>query len=212
LSLKIIKSPDLVTFISSRDLNAERKYLQKIKATYFVLANGRRLHFVNDSRTRRIIFVGDGKYPPNRKALKFIRKLVTIHKYLPNIFVIGDGYKDSGNSRLVILGYLPDESVYFKGDILIAPIWTGAGVKTKVVNALESGLDVITTSEGSVGISPHPKLQIANSHSDFAKKIMELINSEIDVEVDEQSIFELDESLKAVDWLKSRSKRNSGKS
>jgi glycosyltransferase involved in cell wall biosynthesis len=77
-------------------------------------------------------------------------------------------------------GYSQDlPSALNQADIYVAPIFSGAGIKNKVLEAFSMGLPVIGTREAFAALEvANDKHCIICSKEDFGKKIIEVMNSE----------------------------------
>lgn len=92
------------------------------------------------------------QYYPNQEALFFIK--TDIVPYLDSskciVLVAGldsEKFIDRGDSILG-LGFVNDiDSLVAISDLVIAPLFSGAGVKIKIIHALSFGKKVLTTSE-----------------------------------------------------------------
>ena len=57
------------------------------------------------------------------------------------------------SKNIIYAGFVEDINVYFKGaDIFINPVTDGGGIKTKLVEALGSGMIAISTRSGAIGV------------------------------------------------------------
>lgn len=97
-----------------------------------------------------------------------------------NVFIIGGGLPNEQNKRIETndnihyLGFLEDPSqIISESILLIAPIFHGAGVKVKVVEALALGCAVLGTDIAFEGISIEDAefVLTANSIDEFILKI-----------------------------------------
>ncbi len=78
------------------------------------------------------------------------------------IFICGKGLPASFNDlqaysgrNIIHAGFVDDISVYFKAtDIFLNPIMSGAGIKTKAVEAIAYNCNVVSTTLGALGIIP----------------------------------------------------------
>jgi glycosyltransferase involved in cell wall biosynthesis len=115
-----------------------------------------------DSRSRRIMFVGNYDYPPNAAAVE-----LTIEQILPAIWgrcpgarfsVCGAGIPDTWrrrwtDSRIEWRGFVPDLSVeQRRSAMLLAPLTAGGGSKLKVLESMAAGLAVVGTREAVSGL------------------------------------------------------------
>jgi hypothetical protein len=167
---RILPHITLVSFISERDLRAEKNYLTKKTSVFFILPNSSLEREVRDSIETRFVFVGDGTYLPNKRATDFLINLYTLFPELPPTHIYGRGYEGISNDKLIIHGYDPSE-VFFARDIHIAPIFFGAGVKNKVALPASNGLHVVTTHEGATGLKDLPNVHLAENYKNFATQM-----------------------------------------
>jgi hypothetical protein len=175
--LRKIHSVDLTTFISEKDGIFHSRFVDVCKANSFIFPNNLATAGAFESKRSRIVFIGDGKYGPNKAALKFIHEILN---YLPanySIEIIGKDF-ESNNPRIINHGYVSPDNLYGKLDIHLAPIFAGAGINNKVVRPLALGLPVVTTTFGMNGIKPSGNLRIAHTPKEFASNILDLINKE----------------------------------
>lgn len=188
---------DIVTFISERDSLWEVA-LKRAANKKFILSNSYKIKSLTSHGPQRVVFIGDGNYLPNRKALKFIEKIADL---LPNdmkITVLGRDI-NSSHPKLILKGYVDEKDLYKYRDIHIAPIKVGAGVKNKVAGPLLHGLNVITTRNGANGIRSVDNLHIAKSAEDFADTILRI--SDLKVSSKSDNVFARDESSELASYL-----------
>ena len=101
------------------------------------------------------IFVGDMRSIQNQTAVQFICDNIDLIPSNVNIIVVGRAKHLPSNhgNNLVFTGFVKDVNQYFEtADVLIAPLITGTGLKTKIIEAFAHGLPVITTEIGAEGI------------------------------------------------------------
>ena len=82
------------------------------------------------------------------------------------------------DDRVVVYGYLSDQELddlYGRTRQVIAPLRFGAGVKGKVLEAIQKNRPLVTTSIGMEGI-PHADtvMHIADSADEFAARVIEI--------------------------------------
>jgi hypothetical protein len=99
----------------------------------------------------------------------------------------------------VILSRVSDDELYGVGDIHLAPVFSGSGIKNKVAEPLFYGLKVITTKHGSNGLMQSKKLLVRNTPKEFAEAIKLALASVFPRELD--SIIEVDESTEVLKIL-----------
>jgi hypothetical protein len=190
---------DLITFISRRDSELEKNWWSK-RSQAKILPILDLDRDVNADTSLRLVFVGDGDYLPNRNAIRFLEKLPQFLDPGTEIYLIGKNLENS-NSAFVNLGYVSAEDVYRKGDVHLAPISEGAGMKIKVAVPLWNGLRVIATEEAAIGFCLTPQLFIARTPLEFAKVINRLGRSSVDPFHPREAIF-LDSDMEEIrQWV-----------
>ena len=160
---------EILSFISRADLNKHLGF--GISANKFVLP----IHFqpvaVSYSSQSRFVFVGDGKYPPNQKAVQFLDKLG--RSIGEKILIIGRGYKNQNSFKhCEFAGYQSEDAIYKANDIHLAPIEGGAGIKTKVALPLYLGLRVIASPQAANGMRDSKNLWIAENINKYTEALM----------------------------------------
>lgn len=126
-----------------------------------------------------ILFVAGFGHPPNVDAAVWLVQeiLPLITQRLPGVrlFLVGSNPTDEVQSLesegVVVTGYVDDVTLarfYRDARMALVPLRYGAGVKSKVVEALQQGLPLVTTSVGAQGL---PGLDGACSVVDDAEAI-----------------------------------------
>lgn len=117
------------------------------------------------SNDKIYLFNGLLNYKPNLDALKailehinpllskngtFDYKIIICGKGLPDSL---NNLKDYANKNIIYAGFVDDISLYFKAaDVMLNPVQSGGGVKTKMVEAIAYGATVVATETGAAGI------------------------------------------------------------
>ena len=105
-----------------------------------------------------ILFFGNMGRPENyNAAIEFIENVLPKLKTVGARFVVLGGnaekLKKYEKKNVTITGYIKNPDEYFANSaIFVAPIKQGAGIKIKVLEAMSSGIPVITTEVGIEGI------------------------------------------------------------
>ena len=105
-----------------------------------------------------ILFFGNMGRPENyNAAIEFIENVFPKLKTVGARFVVLGGnaekLKKYEKKNVTITGYIKNPDEYFANSaIFVAPIKQGAGIKIKVLEAMSSGIPVITTEVGIEGI------------------------------------------------------------
>jgi glycosyltransferase involved in cell wall biosynthesis len=108
----------------------------------------------------RFIFLGSEFHFPNKEGLEWFLNSI----YIPNdnniewpIFITGywsDIFKRKYklNKKIIFTGYLQNFEEIFKNSVMVAPIISGSGVRTKILEALANKIPVISTPFASEGL------------------------------------------------------------
>jgi polysaccharide biosynthesis protein PslH len=137
----------------------------------FVVPNGTNLvrMEINDAsiekkyRSSTIIFLGAFDYEPNKTSLLFCLKEIwpDVLKKNPDLrfCIVGRRAPDSLRSELEkvrgvqFIGEVDDIYPYLvDAKVLLAPMFSGGGMKNKILESLSVGTPVVTNSEGATGI------------------------------------------------------------
>lgn len=114
----------------------------------------------------RVVFLGGDNYGPNAESLVEIDRVARIlagnAPRLPIVFeAAGAVTRDLDLRHVRRLGYVSDLAELFTHDaVLLAPVRSGSGVKTKVLDAMAHSVPVITTSLGTEGLAVEPESEI----------------------------------------------------
>ena len=159
--------------------------------------------------TYDILFWGAMNRPENEEAaIWFIHKVMPLLDVLDVRFVIV-GNKPSkklikmSSNRVVITGYVEDESVYFEKSLcFVAPLINGAGIKVKIIEAMSSGIPVLTNDIGIEGIPAKDEVDFfyCREPQDYAKIIKELIEDpKIEKKISENSMMLINKNFNLTD-------------
>ena len=137
-----------------------------------------------------LLFIGGFNHPPNLDGLMWFVKevypIVTSNLEEVKLHVVGSNMpqhvKELASKNIVIEGYMDDGdlmTLYEKVRLSIVPLRYGAGVKGKVLEALNKGVPVVTTDIGAEGIPESQNCLIIENEADsFAQKIINIYESE----------------------------------
>ncbi|MCP5179932.1 MAG: glycosyltransferase family 4 protein [Pseudomonadales bacterium] len=126
-------------------------------------------------RICNILFLGAYNHPPNRQSFEYIidqmlPRLVTVLGDGFQIHVVGPGTEKFGalvqnsafRDRIQIHGFVEKlQDAFSTMDIALFPIFSGGGIKTKVLDAMAAGLPVVTSPDGVHGLADLPEESVA---------------------------------------------------
>lgn len=140
--------------------------------------------------SRNLFFMGNLRAIQNRTAAEFI--VFKLAEQLPDhrIFIVGAGeesFKSSSRSNVTFTGFVGDYAEIACGcSMLINPVISGTGVKTKILEALAAGIPVLTTNLGVEGLIG-------------AEEILEKGLLVSDIENFSAKVLQLEQRLKKID-------------
>lgn len=138
-----------------------------------------------DTKIEKLIFLGGEDHAPNKDAINwYVNDIAPLIKEYSNIklHIIGKWSKTSiknfSNNSIYFSGFIDDIISYCKNSIMLVPVRTGSGIRTKILYAMAQGIPVISTSVGCEGIlvEDNKSIIITNTASDFSDKIKKMLN------------------------------------
>ncbi len=139
----------------------------------------------NKVQKNSILFWGAMNRRENIDAILWFSKKIFIHvlSVQPDsiLYVVGTTpsrkISDLKSEHIFITGYVENPMEYFeKCEVAIAPLRFGAGIKVKVLEYLEAGLPVVSTSVGAEGIDDK-NLFITDDPKIFSNQIIEIFKN-----------------------------------
>lgn len=171
--------------IEVEEVSREAPHLKVRSIPLYILPDSEPASY--DMRERQdILFVGGFNHPPNVDGIVwFVEEVLPlVSAKCPEIklHVVGSNPTDAvdalQNEQVVVYGYLSDEeldTLYGRVRQAIVPLRFGAGVKGKVLEAIQKNLPLVTTSVGAEGIpQAESVMHIADTAEDFAAKVLEV--------------------------------------
>ncbi|MBP6183669.1 MAG: glycosyltransferase [Saprospiraceae bacterium] len=136
-----------------------------------------------------VLFVGNLGYFPNVQAVKLLIKEIMplVWKKFPNAKVLIAGARPSAgilafeNEKITIQGWLPDiREAYTLAKIFVAPLFQGAGMQNKILEAMAMKLPVVTSRHVNKAISATENVEvlIGNSPFEVADQILKLLQDQ----------------------------------
>ena len=138
-----------------------------------------------------VLLVGSFDYGPNRRGLQWLVEQVmpAVWRGRPDARLRGAGRWlgrpwDPGDSRVEVLGFVPDLAAAYAGArCCVAPLVVGGGTPLKVVEALAYGLPLVATKTAVRALSalqPGRDVIVADDPAGFAAALLELLDPSYD--------------------------------
>jgi hypothetical protein len=147
---------------------------------------------LSESMGKKLVFVGGQAHSPNADGVGWFvnRVLPSLQSNFPDLEVViigswlSDFIKSASLLGVKFMGLIDEETLsktLASSTIGIAPLRFGAGVKRKVLDYLNHGLPVVSTSIGIEGMTdsggPPPGVLVAESEQDWISVISHLLES-----------------------------------
>ena len=181
-----IKYSDLNIFITENDrLSFKNNKAPSIIIPVTLPDNFKNVLFENkDNKIKYILFIGAAFYA-NIQGVKFLIKEIAPYISI-NIIIAGAGMEEAfpgGNmpSNIIIKDYIEDLSELFNNAVaFIAPLFSGSGMKVKLVEAMMYGKKIIGTAFSFCGFNTDNECcSICESANEFIKEIKSLDESKL---------------------------------
>lgn len=146
---------------------------------------------------KTIVFMGNMFFQPNQEGVEYITNLLApnlLEKYPDLIFrFVGDVPPEIKNQyqnkNIQFTGRLENINDVFKGArVCVTPITTGGGMRTKTLVYMASGVPIVSSPAGTIGIDADDALLLAQSPQEFIKHIDDLLeNYELSLNLGQQA-------------------------
>lgn len=136
---------------------------------------------------RDLVFVGGGDHFPNADGIMWLaaKVLPVLHKKEINakVYVVGKWEENikhlvhSYAPDIVFTGFVDDLLSFLCGKISVVPIRIGSGMRMKILDSINAGTPMVTTSKGCEGLplKDGEHCFITDDASTFAQRITQLI-------------------------------------
>jgi glycosyltransferase involved in cell wall biosynthesis len=157
-----------------------------------VVSNGVDTHYFSSTPKEKkfdLLFCGNLSYLPNKNAVIFlcekiapllIDKIPTIKINIVGGNSIND-FKKYESKNIHFAGWVDDvRTAYNETKLFIAPLFTGAGLQNKLLEAMSMQVPCVASSitNASLKATENKQVLIANNEYEFVEKIIQLLNDE----------------------------------
>ncbi|MBC7678786.1 MAG: glycosyltransferase [Pseudorhodobacter sp.] len=199
---------DLVTWISAADRAADRRSVRGHPR--LVLPGTSPVPAVRPSTCApRAVLAGDWGYQPNRDGLAWflsqvLPRLRPLVPDLPWRLEVFGPRAPALPSDVLQRGHVADPGeLYQDGDVHLAPLRHGGGVKRKVLSPLLAGLAVVTTPSGAHGLRAATSLEVCADPQAFAAATARRIrNPRPTTPLTLRDLVDADDTTAVLAWLR----------
>lgn len=142
----------------------------------------------NKTNKSTVLFIGTAAHPSTAAALKAALDDIfpRVLKKAPDarLHIAGTGMETmvkNPGPNVEVSGFVPDIlDAYHGARVLLAPVYDCAGVRTKILEAMASGVPVVTTPMGNQGINARHGIEalIGKSSSALASNVLMLLRDD----------------------------------
>ena len=181
--LQLISKTQLNLCISQEELQIFKKLLPQSKTTLFPIhiAQNSSLEVVN----RACYFIGSNNWGPNIDTVNYLLECWQDENFQKHEITIAGGFNENYSPEKVpngvkLIGRVENvEEFMVKHGILVAPSFSGSGIKVKILEALGAGVPVITTDFGAQGIEKEAGLIMVKNKEELLKAIERLKSDDV---------------------------------
>jgi glycosyltransferase involved in cell wall biosynthesis len=189
IELRLIRKSTIVSYVSTRDIEYISRFIRTnnlffspVGVDYHLYSSGIRSDF-----DYSILFTGNFAYQPNSDAANFLISEIfpEVKKLFPGatLWLVGMNPPPNffGHKDIHVTGFVEDISEFYRrASIFLCPLKIGAGMKTKILEAMASGIPVISSDIGMEGIEfavPGKTHLSANSLEQYLAAILDLFTN-----------------------------------
>lgn len=178
------------TFVSMEDLRIFREEHPQIKIPCKVFSIGAEDHGdVAHRDSSNVVIVGKMSYQPNIEGVLWFYQSVwpIVKKSCPDskLYIVGkdpvESLTEIDDKSVVVTGTVDSVEPYYANSAVVAiPIFSGGGVKTKLIEAASYGLPIITTPSGALGTNFTNEQQVIVTEDpvEFAQGIVAALDND----------------------------------
>ncbi len=135
------------------------------------------------SSQSRVVFVGNGYYEPNRRAVQWLHDVLAPSLPADTVIEVIGRYPTSLRGladRLRLRGPVRDlRSALESATVAVAPLEVGGGMKLKVLDYCAAGLPVVGTAEAFVGFGETEQWAVDAELAELPGQVAALLNDEV---------------------------------
>lgn len=141
-------------------------------------------------RNGRMVFSGNMNYFPNIQAVEWFLEHVfpILNEYNDKIifYIAGSNAEKSvqkyhNGNNIIVTGYVESMGDFLRFcDIAVAPMQSGSGMQNKIIEAMSTGLPVVTTTlgQGDIRAENEKEIVVKDNPLEFAEAIIKLLNND----------------------------------
>lgn len=183
-----LEKSDAVIVFNQEDQN----YLKDIKTSIYISPFGVPEELIQkkeaSKKFEKFIFIGGEFHFPNKEGLEWFLDMIFIPNYNNiewSIHVIGYWSKGtiekySSYAKIIFCGYVSDLNQFYEDAVMIVPVLSGSGLRTKILMALANKVPVFSTEFASEGLLFDNKtdnyISIFNNESEFLEIVTKSTN------------------------------------
>lgn len=135
------------------------------------------------------LFIGGQNHDPNRAGVEWFLKEIYIAHYntiqLP-LYIVGnwdDSFKEQYKSytKVIFTGIVEDLSAVYENAIMVTPVLSGSGLRTKILHAFANKIPVLSTTFACEGLlnkeAANPHVILFDTAADFMMQAEQLLKN-----------------------------------
>lgn len=139
-------------------------------------------------KKKRFVFVGNSNHYGNFEALNELDNIAAVvldacdSKNRPEFLFAGVQNPKLDMKHVKSLGFVPDLEEFLENDsILVMPLRTGSGIKTKILHAIANGVPVISTNVGveSLDLQDREHFFLCEDNKEFCKMLIDIAKAKV---------------------------------
>ena len=185
---------DLLLSLTQEDKEVLVSYKPSLKNKIKVVPHGVDTEFYHppekrNPQSKRILYLGNFQHHPNVDAVQNFMKFCweRVRKEVPQAEFWAVGFnpppeltKYRSEKVVVQQGGEDVRKFYWSSDVFVAPIEMGGGFRGKLLEAMSTGLPVVSTALGIAGINPviGEEMLVADNYDDFTELTIKLLKDQ----------------------------------